>query len=204
VAGSDPVDGVIVVRHLGSASLELIAKSYRPGPGRQRRLGQLREALAELPRAADPGPPEALVGGRVVGGEGLPAARVEDRQPRALRARPLGEAAPERVERVDPGQRQAGAGRERLGAGDADPQAGERARAEPDRYPLDRVPAACRRGRPLDLLEQPRRVPGAAVGGETEQRLVEDLAAARSADGGVLGRRVEADQRQLSRATRGL
>jgi hypothetical protein len=191
------VDGVVVVRHLGSAILQLIAKSYRPRSGRQRGRGQLREALAELLRAADPRSPEALAGGRVVGGEGLPATRVEDRQPRASGARPLGEAERERVERADPGQREAGAGRQRLGAGDADPQAGEGAGAEADRDPLDSVPATGRGGRPLDLLEQSRRVPGAAVGAEAEQRLVEDLAAARRADGGVLGRRVEADQRQV-------
>jgi hypothetical protein len=109
----------------------------------------------------------------------------------------------ERVERADSGQRQPGAGAERPGAGDADPQAGERAGADADRDPLDRAPAARGLDRPLDLLEQPRGVPRAAVGREAEQRLVEDLAAARRADGGVLGRRVEADQRQLFRVTWG-
>ena len=104
----------------------------------------------------------------------------------------------EGVERADAGQRQPGAGAERPGAGDPHPQAGERAGADADRDPLDRAPAARGLGRPLDLLEQPRRVPRAAVGREAEQRLVEDLAAARRADGGVLGRRVEADQRQVS------
>jgi hypothetical protein len=109
----------------------------------------------------------------------------------------------ERVERADSGQRQAGAGAERLGAGDADPQAGEEARADPDRDPPDRAPAPGRLRRPLDLLEQPGGVPGAAGGGEAEKGLVEDLAVARGADGGVLGRRVEADQRQVGGASQG-
>jgi hypothetical protein len=41
-------------------------------------------------------------------------------------------------------------------------------------------------------------VAGRAVGEEAEQGLVEDVVAAQRADGGVLGRGVEADQRQVS------
>jgi hypothetical protein len=189
--------GVVVVRHLGAAILQLIAKSYRPRSGGQGGIGKLGKTLPELRRGADPGPPEALAAVGVGGGEGLAAAGVEDGETGAPAARGLGEAMGERVERADPGQGQAGAGAERLGAGDADPQAGERAGADADRDPPDRAPAARRLGRPLDLLEQPGGVPGAAVGREAEQRLVEDLAAAPRADGGVLGRRVEADQRQF-------
>jgi hypothetical protein len=192
------VHGVLVARHLGSAILQLISKSYRPRSGGQRRLGQAGEALSEFPRSADPRSPEPLAGGRVEGGEGLAAARVEDGEAVAPGAPSLGQAERQGVEGADAAQRQAGAGGQRPGAGDADPQPGEGAGAEPDRDALDRVPAARGLGRPLDLLEQPRRVPGAAVGREAEQRLVEDLAAARRADGGVLGRRVEADQCQIS------
>jgi hypothetical protein len=202
VARGDPVHGVVVVRHLGSAILQLIAKSYRPRSSRQRSVGQLGEALAELRRGADPWAPEALPGSGVGGGEGLAPASVEDGEAGAPGGR-LGEAVGERIERADPCQRQPGAGAEGTGAGDADPQAGERAWTDADRDPLNRAPAARRLGRPLDLLEQPRGVPRAAVGREAEQRLVEDLAAARRADGGVLGRRIEADQRQLFRVSRG-
>jgi len=189
--------GVLVARHLGSALFQLTAKSYRPRSGCQRGVVQQGEALAELRRRADPGSPETLPGAGVGGGEGLAPASVDDGEAAAPPGR-LGETVGERVERADPDQRQPGAGAESPGAGDPDPQAGERAGADADRDPLDRVPAARGLGRPLDLLEQPRGVPRATVGREAEQRLVEDLAAARRADGGVLRRRVEADQRQLS------
>jgi hypothetical protein len=203
VAPRHPVHGVVVVRHLGSAILQLMAKAYRPRSGGQRGIGQLGEALAELRRRADPGTPEALPPGRVGGGEGLAPAGIEDGETGALALRRLREAVGERVERADSGQRQPGACPERPGAGDADAQAGERAGPDADRDPLDRAPAARGLGGALNLLEQPRRVPGAAVGREAEQRLVENLAAAPRADGGVLGRRVEADQRQVCRVSRG-
>jgi hypothetical protein len=134
-----------------------------------------------------------------VGGERLAPARVENREAAAIAAGGGSQPVGQRIERADALQRQAGADAERPGAGDADPQAGEGAGTEADRDAADRVPATRRLGRSLDLLEQPRRVPGATVGGEAEQRLVEDVPVARSADGGVLRRRVEADQRQVSR-----
>lgn len=192
------MDGVSVVRHIGPAIFQLIPKSYRPRSDRQRGLGQLRKPLAELGRGTYPGAPEAIARRRVVGGERLPPPGVENREAATVAGRGA-QPVRQRVERADAGQRQAGAGTERPGAGDPDPQAGEGAGPEPDRDAPDRVPAARRLDRPLDLLEQPRRVPGAAVGREAEQRLVEDLAVARGADGGVLGRRVETDQRQVSR-----
>jgi hypothetical protein len=195
------VDGVSVVRHIGSAILELISKSYRPRSGSQRGLGQLEEALAELGRGTDPGAPATLARRRIVGGERLAPAGVENREAAAIAATGRGQPVGQRIERADACQRQAGAGAERPGAGDADPQAGEGAGTEPDRDAADRVPATRRLGRSLDLLEQPRRVPGATVGGEAVQRLVEDLPVARSADGSVLRRRVEADQRQMCPGT---
>ena len=135
-----------------------------------------------------------------MGGEGLAAASVEDGEPGpAGAAVRRGEAERQRVEGADARQRHPEAGAEGAGAGDADPQSRERAGAEPDRDPLDRAPTAGRGGGALDLAEQPRRVARAAVGGEAEQRLVENLTVARRADGGVLGRCVEADQRQVSR-----
>ncbi len=196
MARGDPMHGIIVGRHLGSAIFQLIAKSYRPRSDGQRGLGQLGEPLAELRRGADPGAPETLPGVGVGGGEGLAAASVEDGETGAPGCR-AGESAGERVEGADPGQRQPGAGAEPPGAGDPDPQAGERAGTDADRDPLDCAPAARGLGRPLDLLEEARGVPRAAIGREAEQGLVENLAAAGRADGGVLGSRVEADQRQV-------
>jgi hypothetical protein len=204
VARRDAVHGVTDVRHLGSAVDQLIEKSYRPRSGGQRGPGKLGDALGELAGRADPGAPEALAALVVGGGERLAAARVEGGEAGAA-ARDLAEAVGERVEGAGAGHRHAGAGAERPGAGDPDPQAGEGPGADADDDPFDRAPAARGRRRALDLLEQPRRVAGAAVGREPEQGLMEDLAAARRADGGVLGRRVEADQRRPGgRLSRGL
>jgi hypothetical protein len=83
-----------------------------------------------------------------------------------------------------------------VGGGDADPQAGEGARAQPDGEQLDLAPAAGGLGRPLDLDQQPGRVPGPALAGEPEARFLQDLAVAPGAGDGVEGRGVEADQRQ--------
>jgi hypothetical protein len=78
VARGDPMHGVLVGRHLGSAIFQLTAKSYRPRSGGQRGLVQLGEAPAELRRGADPGAPETLPGAGVGGGEGLAPASIED------------------------------------------------------------------------------------------------------------------------------
>jgi len=204
MASRNAMHGLLDARHLGSALDQLIEKSYRSRSGGQWRGGKLREPPAELLGGADPGAPDAAPRAIVGSGEDLAAAGVDDGEAGAPAGR-LGDAAGERVQGADAYQGQAGAGGERLGARDADPQAGERAGADADRDSPDRAPAAGGLGGPLDLLEQTGRVPGAAVGRETEQGLVEDLAVARRADRGVLGRRVEADQRQVceTRLSRG-
>ena len=81
-------------------------------------------------------------------------------------------------------------------AGDPHPQAGEAPRTEADRQQVDRLPAPGGCGRPLDLRQQAGRVPGPALRGETQLRLVEDLAVAPGAGDGVDGRGIEADDDQ--------
>jgi hypothetical protein len=105
----------------------------------------------------------------------------------------LAKRAPQRVQRRDAACRQAGAGGEPARGGKADPDSGEGARPEADGNRPDGAPSARRLDRPLDLRQQGGRVARAAVGPEPEQRLVQDGAAARRADRGVLRRRVEAD-----------
>jgi len=104
---------------------------------------------------------------------------------------------PDRVEGTDAAHRQAKAGAEPTRGGNADPQPGEGARPEADREPGDLIPAAGRGRAELDLLEQVGRMPGPPLGGP-QQRLVQNLAVAPGAGGGVGGRGVEADERQRS------
>ena len=86
--------------------------------------------------------------------------------------------------------------RQAFGGGDPDPQAGERARPEPDRDQVHRPPAARRVGAALDLGEEPGRVARPAAVVQPELGLGEDLAVAPGAGGGVEGRGVEADDDQ--------
>ncbi len=76
-----------------------------------------------------------------------------------------------------------------------DPDADERARPAPDRESPHLPPTSTHLRRALHLSEQGGRVPRASVGREAERRLVQHLAAAHRADGGVGSRRVEADDR---------
>jgi hypothetical protein len=200
VSRGDPVDGIRIVGNLGAAARQLIPKSYRPRSRGQRGRRQRRDPLRERLGSGHERLPESLAGGRVEGGEGLAAAGVEHGKAIALGlgARgggALGKGATQRIERADAARRQAGAGGEAARGGDADADADEGARPEPDRDPVDRAPATGRGDGPLDLGEQRGRVARAAVGREAEQLLVQDLAAARRADGGVGGRRIEADDR---------
>jgi hypothetical protein len=104
----------------------------------------------------------------------------------------------DRIQGADPEQGKAERHSQPTGAGDADAQAREGSRAEPDRDRIHLVPASGGRRGGLDLLQQPRRVPGAAIRLKPQEGLVEDLGAALGADGGVLRRGVEADERQAS------
>jgi hypothetical protein len=110
------------------------------------------------------------------------------------------DAARQRVERADAARRQAEADAKPAGGRDPHPQAGEGAGAEPDRDQVDLLPAAGRDRGALDLLQQAGGVQGPPLRGETQLRLVEDLAVAPGAGDGVDRRGVEADDVQ-GRAT---
>lgn len=197
----DPVHGVGVIRDLDVPNRQLLAKSYRPRSTAQQRLGRLGQPLGELLGAAQLRPPAALARRRVERRADLTAARVLDDEALAL-AGGLSEAASQGIEGADAADRQAAAQRQAAGGGDADPQAGEGAGTDPDRDPLDPLPAAGGGSGPLDLLEQRRRVQRVALRREPDQPLVEDLAVARGAGGGVAGSGVEADYGQRSGTTK--
>jgi hypothetical protein len=194
------VDGVGIVRYPDPMSGQLVPESYRSRASGRRRRRQRRDPLLQLLRPADQRLPDPLSTGRVEGGKNLAAAGVEDREA-VPRNTALSHPPPDRIERADAGRRQAEAGAQPAGGGDADPQAGEGAGAEADREQVHPLPAAGCGGTALDLLEQRGRMPGPAVVGGTQQRLVEDLAVAPSAGGGVGGSGVEADDDQCSAAS---
>lgn len=194
------MDGVGIVRYPDPVPSQLMPRSYRPRAGRRRRHRQRRHPLLELLRPADQGLPDPLSPGRVERGEDLAAAGVENGEPVAG-GLGLPHPPPDRVERADAGRRQAEAGREPTGGGDADPQAGEGAGTEPDREPPDPLPATGCGGAALDLLQQRGGVPRSPVGGRPQQRLVQSLAVAPGAGGGVGGCGVEADERQRRSAS---
>ncbi|MFN8217530.1 MAG: hypothetical protein U0R71_13135 [Solirubrobacterales bacterium] len=198
MARRDPVHGVGVVRYPDTDQGQLVTKSYRPGAGCRRGLVERCDPLGQLLGPADQGPPEPRPVGGVERGEDLAAKPIEHRQPLPLGA----DAAAERVEGADPGRRQPGGARQAAGGRDPDPQAGERARPEADGDQVDAAPAARRRGRRLDLGEQRGRVARPAAGREAELGLVQDLAVAPGAGGGVDGRGVEADDYQRGSAPR--
>jgi hypothetical protein len=193
------VDRVGIVRYPDAVPSQLVPKSYRPGAGGRGRRGERGQALLELLGAADQRLPDALAALAVERREDLAAAGVEHRQALALLLH-LPDPAPDRVERADAGRRQAEAGGKPVGGGDADSQPGEGAGPEPDGEQVDPRPAAGGAGAALDLLQQRGRVPGTSLGGP-KQRLVQDLAVAPGAGGGVGGRGVEADDDQRRTAS---
>jgi hypothetical protein len=195
MARGDPVDGIGIVRYPDAVSGQLLPKSYRPGTGDRRGFLQLGDALGQLLGPVDGRLPEPGPVRRVEGGEDLAPPAVENGEPRALRPG-LADPRRQRVQRADAPRRQTEADAEPAGGGDPDPQAGEGAGAEPDRDQVDLRPAPCRGRGALDLLQQPGRVQGPPLRGETKLRLVEDLAVAPGAGDGVDRRGVEADDVQ--------
>lgn len=204
MARGDPVDGIRIVRYLDAVSGQLVPKSYRPRAGDRRGFVQLGDPLRQLLRPVDPRLPEPGAVGGIERGEDLTPPAVEDgkdspvpfwRYSSGRNRRTLGllDASRQRVERADAAHRQAEADAEPAGGRDPDPQAGEGAGAEPDRDQVDLLPAARRGGGALDLLQQPSRVQGPPRGGETQLRLVKDLAVAPGASDGVDRRGVKAD-----------
>jgi len=200
VTRGDPVDGIRVVGDADTVAGQLVTESYRPRTGHRRRRPQLVEALGQLLGPADERLPEPLSGPRVQRREDLAAEAVENRQPLPLRPGLGADPAGERVEGADAGRRQPGRRRQPARGRDPDPQPGERAGPESDRDQVDRLPTAGSGGGTLDLAEQRRRVPGPAGGREPQLRLVQDLAVAPGAGGGVDGRGVEADDDQRGSA----
>jgi hypothetical protein len=190
VPRGDPVNGIGSVRDGDAVWGQLLPESYRPRTGGRGGGRQGGDPLRQLLGAADEWVPEPLSRLRVERREDLAAAGIEDDQAR------LGHSPRDRVERADARRRRLEAGGEAAGGGDADPQAGEGTGADPDRDQVDRRPAAGRLGGALDLAEQRRGMPRTAARREAQQRLVQSLAVAPGAGGGVGGGGVEADDYQ--------
>jgi hypothetical protein len=195
------VNGVGIVRYPDAVPGQLVPKSYSPRTGGWRGRIQRRDALLQLLRAADERLPEPLPILVVKRREDLAAAGVGDGETIALDPGLL-HAQAERVERADPGRWGAERAAEPARRRDADPQPGERTGTETDGEQLDLGPAARGGGAALDLGEQGGRVLRPSLCRGSEQRLGEDLAAAPSAGGGVLGRGIEADDDQRGVASR--
>lgn len=189
------VDGVGIVRDADTVASQLLAESYRPGPGYRRGFVQRCHLPGQILGRVDGGLPEPRPAPAVERREDLAAPAVEDGQGRAAVPRLL-DPAPEGVERADPLRRQAPADGEPAGGGDADPDPGEGAGAEADREQVDSVPTAGRIRRPLDLAQESRRMEGPPARGKPQLRLVQDLAVAPGAGDGVNRRGVEADDDQ--------
>ena len=205
----DPVDGVGIVRNLDTVASQLFAESYRPGTGYRRGLVEGCHPLGEFLRPQNGGLPDPVPLGVVKGrkdlappaiehGQAVPFGRYAVRRNRRTFG-PLNSAA-QYVERADTPQRQAKADTEPPGGRDPDPDAGKGAGTEAHRDQVDRLPAAARGRRPLDLLQQPGRMQGPPPRGEPELRLLQDLAVAPGAGDGVNRRGIEADDDQ-GRAT---
>lgn len=209
MARGDPVDGIGIVRNPDAVSGQLWTKAYRPRTGDHWGFVQLRDPLRQLLGPVDGRLPDPRAVVSVERGEDLAAPAIENgkslavpfrrHSPRRNR-RMLLDATRQRVERADAARRQAETDAQPAGGRDPHPQAGEGTGAKPDRDQVDRVPAARRGRRALDLLQQPGRVQGPPLRGETQPRLVKDLAVAPGAGDGVDRRGVETDDVQ-GRAT---
>ena len=191
-----PVNGIGVVRDADAVSANSCRNRTAPepaagvGPPARRRVSASPSGRhTAAPRSARPSGSRAPRRPRRGSRRGPPGAGPPPR---------LADPAAERVERADAARRQR---RSRLAepprGGDRDPHPGEGAGAEPDRDPVDPLPAAGRRGgAPRPRSRRPVACRGRPAVGEPELRLVQDLAVAPGAGGGVRGRRVEADYEQ--------
>jgi hypothetical protein len=200
VPRGDPVNGVGIVRYRDAVPGQLLTESYRPRTSGWRRRGQGGDALLQFFGPADQRLPDPLAPLRVERREDLAAAGVENGETIAANAG-LPHALPDRIEGADPAHRQAEAGAEPARGGNADPQPGEGAGTEPDGEPVDPLPAARRGGAALDLPQQGGRMRGTPLGRGPQQRLLQNLAVAPGAGGGVGGRGIEADENQRSAAS---
>jgi hypothetical protein len=187
------VNGVGVLGNLDPSTRQLHAKAYRPRAGGPRAPGELFDSLAKLLRGEDERLPKAFASGGIKSGKDLTTARVEDRQGFAVAY--FGQRSTEGIQGAHPDRGDSGAGGQPTRGREADADADERARTAADRESAHRVPATAGLNSPLDLGQQGSRVTRATFGREPEQLLVQDLAAARRADGRIRGRRVETDDR---------
>lgn len=191
----DPVDGIGVVRYPDAVSGQLATKSYRPRTGDQRGPLQRRDLLRQLLGSVDGRLPDPLALWRVEGGEDLAAPAVENGESLSLRFG-LADPGSQGVEGADATSRQPEADAEPARSGNTDPEASEGAGPKADSEQVDLTPAPGGGHRPLDLLQQPGRVQGPPLRGETQLRLVQYLAVAPGAGDGVDRRGVEADDDQ--------
>lgn len=192
--GGNPVDGIGIVRYLDAASGQLLTESYRSGTGDRWGPCERSDAPDQLLGPEHGRLPDPHTVRVVERREDLAAPAVQHRQP--LAGGGLADPRGQRVERADAPRWQAEADAEAASGRNPHPQAGEGAGAEPDRDQVDRVPAARRRGRPLDLRQQAGRMQGPPLRGQSQLRLVQDLAVAPGAGDGVNRRGVEADDVQ--------
>lgn len=206
------MNGVGIVRYPNAVPSQLVPESYRPRAGGPRWSRQRRHALLQLLGTADQRLPGPLTTLGVERREDLAAAGIEDSKvfavpfSRYARRRNSGRGGlrhspPERVQSANPCHGQTEAGAQSARRGDADPQARERAWPEADREQVDLLPAARGGSAALHLLKQRGRVSGPPVRRGPQQRLVQSLAVAPGAGGGVGGRGVEADDNQSGAAS---
>ena len=163
--GADAMSAGTVGRYRHSGPLELRTKAYRPVPDGQHRAAPPLAPRGEPRRQVFRGDRDGFHRRAVMaigGGIDLAAARVDDREHRAVQVRMPRQvelllthqldAPGQRLQARDPDDRQVVTLRERAGGGDAEPQAGEAARTGADADASDVIPADLRLGE--RLLEQ--------------------------------------------------
>jgi hypothetical protein len=121
-------------------------------------------------------------------GEELRATRVYDGEPRSpLGERELRDAARERGQRADSGDRLRERLPDRPGGRDPDAKTRVRAGTDPDGDQVDSLPSTRLTGGPLHLAEQLLGMSGTGAGGRGEEPLANALVAARRRDGEIRG-----------------
>ena len=140
---------------MAPAASSSAANRSAPSPAARGRI-QLRDSLCELIWGCDQRRPELGAVVVIERGEGLSAPGVDHWQETVLLGlRGGGHPASKGRERAHRRNRDAAGLREPAGGGDSDSQPREGAGADPDRDPLDRLPAPARLDAALDLREQP-------------------------------------------------
>jgi hypothetical protein len=188
---------------------QLLAKSYRPRTGCPQGRRERSDLLGEIRGSSDERLPKTLAAGCVESRKDLTATGVKNGQTsgapfprnggqrRTGAGRLLAEGTAERIQGADATDGHSRAGSQTPGRRQPDPDADERPRPAADADPSHLLPAAARLRRALYLGEQGGRVLRASVSRQAERRLMQHLAAAHRADGGVGARRVETDDRLL-------